>query len=101
MWGQEISKELTARRASSFGTQAAVYAEHRPDYAAASIRWALAPLGAADAPVVLDLGAGTGKLTDGLLAAGAEVIAVDPDTSMLTELVSPSTYPTPRTCLSS
>lgn len=87
MWGTGISKDLTARRAGSFGSQAAIYAEHRPDYAAAGIRWALAPLGAVDAPVVLDLGAGTGKLTDGLLAVGAEAIAVEPDPAMLAELV--------------
>ncbi|MFD4430404.1 class I SAM-dependent methyltransferase [Nocardia sp. NPDC058497] len=78
---------LRARRARSFGAQAAVYAEHRPDYPAAGIRWALEPLGAKDVPAVLDLGAGTGKLTDGLLAVGAEVIAVEPDEAMLAELV--------------
>ncbi|MGS2810773.1 class I SAM-dependent methyltransferase [Nocardia sp. MW-W600-9] len=75
-----------ASRARSFGAQAAVYAEHRPDYAAAAIRWALGPVGRTD-PVVLDLGAGTGKLTDGLLAAGAAAIAVEPDAAMLAELV--------------
>ncbi|MFF2083018.1 class I SAM-dependent methyltransferase [Nocardia sp. NPDC058176] len=78
---------LRARRASSFGSQAAIYAEHRPDYPAASVRWALEPLGGRDAPVVLDLGAGTGKLTEGLLAVGAEVIAVEPDDAMRAELV--------------
>ncbi|MDO3647970.1 class I SAM-dependent methyltransferase [Nocardia mangyaensis] len=76
-----------AQRAQSFGTQAAVYAEHRPGYAAASIRWALEPLGDKDSPVILDLGAGTGKLTEGLLAVGAEVIAVEPDDAMRAELV--------------
>ncbi|MFE6921727.1 class I SAM-dependent methyltransferase [Nocardia sp. NPDC057663] len=90
MWGTGDSTDQAARRArraSSFGAQAAVYAEHRPDYAAAGIRWVLEPLGAKDVPAVLDLGAGTGKLTDGLLAAGAEVIAVEPDEAMRAELV--------------
>ncbi|HEX6336075.1 MAG TPA: class I SAM-dependent methyltransferase [Jiangellaceae bacterium] len=69
--------------ASSFGAAAAAYAEHRPDYAHAAMRWALEP---APGPRVLDLGAGTGKLTDTLVALGAEVIAVEPDQAMLTEL---------------
>jgi SAM-dependent methyltransferase len=68
---------------SSFGTAAVAYAEHRPDYAQAAVRWALER---APGPRVLDLGAGTGKLTATLLALGAEVIAVEPDPAMLTEL---------------
>jgi SAM-dependent methyltransferase len=35
---------------------------------------------------VLDLGAGTGKLTATLVALGVEVVAVEPDPAMLTEL---------------
>jgi SAM-dependent methyltransferase len=68
---------------SSFGAAAASYAEHRPDYAPAAVRWALEP---APGPRVLDLGAGTGKLTATLVVLGAEVIAVEPDPAMLTEL---------------
>ena len=68
---------------SSFGAAAAAYAEHRPDYAPAAVRWALE---LAPGPRVLDLGAGTGKLTATLVALGAEVIAVEPDPAMLTEL---------------
>ena len=68
---------------SSFGAAAVEYAQHRPDYAPAAVRWALEP---APGPRVLDLGAGTGKLTATLVALGAEVIAVEPDPAMLTEL---------------
>jgi SAM-dependent methyltransferase len=69
--------------ASSFGAAAAAYAEHRPDYAQAAVRWALEP---ASGPRVVDLGAGTGKLTSALVAMGAEVIGVEPDSTMLSEL---------------
>jgi SAM-dependent methyltransferase len=83
-----------ARRAASFGAVAAAYAEHRPDYPAAAIGWALEhlpPRSAGRPARLLDLGAGTGKLTAGLtqLSIGggpAEVVAVEPDQAMLTEL---------------
>ena len=69
--------------ASSRGVAATAHAEHRPDYAQAAAVWALE---LAPGPRVLDLGAGTGKLTARLVALGAEVIAVEPDPAMLTEL---------------
>jgi len=62
---------------------AIAYAEHRPDYAEAAFRWALE---LAPGSRVLDLGAGTGKLTAGLVALGAEVTAVEPDPAMLAQL---------------
>lgn len=68
---------------SSFGAAAAAYAEHRPDYAEAAIRWAI---GSAPGPRVLDLGAGTGKLTATLVDLCLDVIAVEPDPAMLAEL---------------
>jgi SAM-dependent methyltransferase len=74
--------ELRARRAGSFGAQAEQYAEHRPDYPDAAIDWVL-PDGVSD---VLDLAAGTGKLTGSLLARGLTVAAVEPDPAMLGEL---------------
>jgi SAM-dependent methyltransferase len=68
---------------SSFGAAASAYAEHRPDYAQAAVRWALER---APGSRVLDVGAGTGKLTATLVSLGAEVIAVEPDPAMLAEL---------------
>lgn len=68
---------------SAFGAAAVAYAEHRPDYALAAVSWALEP---ASGPRVLDLGAGTGKLTAALVTLGAEVVAVEPDPAMLAEL---------------
>ncbi|MFB7663673.1 class I SAM-dependent methyltransferase [Kitasatospora sp. NPDC056138] len=78
-----MNQDERLRHASSFGAAAAAYAEHRPDYAQAAVRWALEP---APGPRVLDLGAGTGKLTATLVALGADVIVVEPDPAMLTEL---------------
>ncbi|MEV5719735.1 class I SAM-dependent methyltransferase [Amycolatopsis mediterranei] len=78
-----MEPDARQRHASSFGTAAADYAEHRPDYSPAAVEWALE---AAPGPRVLDLGAGTGKLTGTLVALGVDVIAVEPDPAMLAEL---------------
>jgi SAM-dependent methyltransferase len=78
-----VDQDDLLRHASSFGSAACAYAEHRPDYAQAAVRWALHP---APGLRVLDLGAGTGKLTATLVAVGADVAAVEPDSAMLTEL---------------
>jgi predicted RNA methylase len=78
-----VAQDERPSYASSFGAAAAAYAEHRPDYARAAVQWALGP---APGPRVLDLGAGTGKLTATLVELGAEVTAVEPDPAMLAEL---------------
>jgi SAM-dependent methyltransferase len=78
-----VEQEERLRYASSFGAVAPAYAAHRPDYAQAAVRWALE---GAPGLRVLDLGAGTGKLTAALVARGADVIAVEPDGAMLREL---------------
>ncbi|HEX3647631.1 MAG TPA: class I SAM-dependent methyltransferase [Pseudonocardiaceae bacterium] len=75
-----------ARRASSFGTQAAAYAEFRPTYPVAMVDWGLASVRAAAGLAVLDLGAGTGKLTEVLLGMDLDVTAVEPDPAMLAQL---------------
>jgi SAM-dependent methyltransferase len=73
------------KRARSFGPVAAEYARYRPGYPRAAIEWALQPVVGGRRVRLLDLAAGTGKLTAGLLEFG-EVIAVEPDPGMLDEL---------------
>jgi SAM-dependent methyltransferase len=77
-------------RSLSFGEEAAAYERGRPSYPPESINWLL-PTGARD---VLDLGAGTGKLTIRLVERGLDVIAVDPIPEML-EVLSGSLPDTP------
>jgi SAM-dependent methyltransferase len=69
-------------RRTSFGSVAAEYAALRPGYPDAAVRFLLG-----DVPRrVLDVGAGTGLLTERLVAAGHEVVAVDPSAEMLAQL---------------
>jgi SAM-dependent methyltransferase len=76
---------MTRSRARSFGNAAGDYARHRPGYPAAAVDWALAPLAGRTELQLLDLAAGTGKLTGSLLPRGT-VTAVEPDPAMLAEL---------------
>jgi len=66
-------------RSLSFGSQAAAYERGRPSYPPEAVDWLL-PDGARD---VLDLGAGTGKLTSRLVERGLNVVAVDPIAELL------------------
>jgi SAM-dependent methyltransferase len=78
-------------RGMSFGSVAEAYARHRPGYPDPALRWVLSALGATNerAPLdVLDLAAGTGKLTQSLVRLATEqrivtVTAVEPDQKML------------------
>jgi SAM-dependent methyltransferase len=64
-----------------FGEVAAAYERGRPEYPAEVVSWLLGD----DADRVIDLGAGTGKLTRALLDRVGHVIAVEPDAGMRAE----------------
>jgi len=84
--------DVWTRRGSSFGAVAEAYAQFRPDYPADAAQWCTVsparpgPAGDIGSLRVLDLGAGTGKLTALLARLGADVTAVEPDPAMLAEL---------------
>lgn len=69
-------------RALSFGRSAASYDRVRPDYSADALDLVSFRLGLGLDAEVLDLGAGTGKLTRQLVARFAGVTAVEPDAAM-------------------
>jgi SAM-dependent methyltransferase len=75
-----------AARSRSFETVAAEYELRRPDYPEEAIGWAAGKLGLGPGARVVDVGAGTGKLTRGLVAGGFEAIAVEPGAPMLEQL---------------
>jgi SAM-dependent methyltransferase len=79
--GEEVDK---ATRARSFGAAADSYERARPDYPEAAVDWLL-PAGTG---TVLDLAAGTGKLTRALVARGLDVVAVEPLAEMRATLAS-------------
>jgi SAM-dependent methyltransferase len=69
-------------RAASYGPVAAAYATHRPGYPAEAVRWLVGERPAK----VLELGAGTGKLTATLCELGHDVVATEPLPDMVAQL---------------
>jgi ubiquinone/menaquinone biosynthesis C-methylase UbiE len=65
-----------------FARSAAAYERGRPDYPRAAIEFLAARLGLGPGTRVVDLAAGTGKLTRSLLATDSEVVAVEPVAEM-------------------
>jgi SAM-dependent methyltransferase len=69
-------------RATSFGAVADIYERARPGYPREAVEWLTGP-----PPLdIVDLGAGTGKLTRSLVALGHRVTAVEPLPEMLDRL---------------
>jgi SAM-dependent methyltransferase len=70
------------RHAASFGRVADAYDRGRPPYPPAAVAWLADELGVTHASTVLDLAAGTGKLTAALVQVAGRVIAVEPVAEM-------------------
>jgi len=77
-----VDRDSRESRAASFGSVAEIYERTRPGYAEDAVDWLV---GAAPKDV-LDLGAGTGKLTRQLVARGHRVTAVEPSREMSAQL---------------
>ena len=78
--------ELQHPESRPFELVADVYERARPEYPPGAVEWMTSKLGLGDGRTVLDLGAGTGKLTRALVSTGARVIAVEPGEAMLAQL---------------
>jgi SAM-dependent methyltransferase len=70
------------------------YERYRPDYAPEAVDWLLDEARLAAGARVVDLAAGTGKLTRLLVGAGCDVTAVEPSTAMRSKLA--ATVPSAR-----
>jgi ubiquinone/menaquinone biosynthesis C-methylase UbiE len=78
--------ELQHPDSRAFELVADLYERARPEYPVEAIAWLVEQLDLRDGRVVLDLGAGTGKLTRALVPTGSRVIAVEPGEAMLEQL---------------
>jgi ubiquinone/menaquinone biosynthesis C-methylase UbiE len=67
---------------AGFSRAADAYERGRPDYPEAAVEWLVRKLDLRPGVTVVDLAAGTGKLTRALLPSGATVVAVEPVAEM-------------------
>jgi SAM-dependent methyltransferase len=74
--------EIHSVARAGFTRGAAAYERGRPDYPAAAIAFMAEQLRLTSGATVIDVGAGTGKLSRMLAATGAEVIGVEPVAAM-------------------
>jgi ubiquinone/menaquinone biosynthesis C-methylase UbiE len=77
-----LSDEDRRRLAATFNSTAELYERARPDYSVDAVAWLLPR----HARRVLDLGAGTGKLTADLVGRRLDVVAVEPAPAMRAQL---------------
>jgi SAM-dependent methyltransferase len=77
-----VTDPRVAPQAARFGAVADRYERARPLYPESALSELAARCGVRPGTAVLDLGAGTGKLTRQLVAVGADVVAVEPATGM-------------------
>ena len=85
------ARAVTARihdAAAGFGTVVNEYERRRPDYPAEAVDRLIQEIEAQRGAAILDLGAGTGKLTRMLAATGVRVVAVEPVEAMRQRLAS-------------
>ncbi len=86
-----MSDGIHRAAAEGFGAAAQAYERGRPGYPAEAVAFIIETLGVGSRQTVLELGAGTGKLTRLLEPTGARMVAVEPIAAMLVELVTRST----------
>ena len=77
-----VNRDESRGRATSFAAVADEYERSRPGYPDDAVRWLVGE----EPRDVVDLGAGTGKLTRSLVALGHRVIAVEPLPEMIAHL---------------
>lgn len=80
----ECSAEVFRRLGTAFATGGDRYDRLRPGYPDEAVTWLVGDT--TPGGRVVDVGAGTGKLTDPLSARGFSVLAVDPSADMLAQL---------------
>jgi SAM-dependent methyltransferase len=78
--------ELQHPDSRSFELVASLYERSRPEYPPEAVGWVASKLDLGGDSTIVDLGAGTGKLTRALISTGAHVIAVEPGDAMRAEL---------------
>jgi SAM-dependent methyltransferase len=75
---RDAEADVLSERGRSFGAFAEAYERARPEYPDEAVRW----MTSRNPRFVVELGAGTGKLTRSLTAEGRRVLAVEPDPRM-------------------